>query len=257
MVTELHTAIFRAMANFDRQQLFKAGMVVEQEVFYKINGYDALLISGKQALDNEVYAKMLLFVGDLNITYMICSTVPAHNDAKLHETMKNALLSVIYQPNKKINIYDKFDFTVDLSGSGLKEASFMLQSLMLTDDGKIPSETSEKTSFMIKKTPLGKTLTATEQKQLAVQLYKLYPFGITDSTTLTPRRYNVGQYVGYEIMASGKSGPAQGEELVYQVVLFVGTDCYIFSGLTYGDKAKFIPRFRKVVNSFKLKKPRG
>lgn len=251
VITEIPGDVNRNFIGFDKKFLFKSGVIVEKETFYQINGYDALLIKGQQAAYGNTYIRLMLVIGDIYRTYLLSASILSTSSEKHINEVKTALLGVIYDPEKKSDITDRFDFTVDISGTILKKANLMLSSLTYTDDGNVPSNTAEKTSMTIRKSTLTKSVTEDQKKELCQKLFKMYPLEWVADMKQDPKPITIGNLSGYEIYSMGKNKDLFKMELIYQTVLFDNLDYYVITGITYGKFEENLTLFKKVTKTFK------
>ncbi len=250
VITEIAGDVNKNFIGFDKKQLFKTGVLVEKTTYYQINGFDALLVEGKQSAYGKTYNRILLVIGDYYRTYLLSASVLSTSSEKHLNEVKESLLGVIYQPDKESNILDRFDFSVDVSGTVLKKGNLMLSSLTYTDDGLVPSKTDNKTSFLIRKQTAVNKISEAERKTLAVKLFDLYPLEWEKDMSREPKAINIGGLNGYEIFCMGVNKELYKLELIYQVVLFQGQDYYVISGITYGDFENNLTMFKKVTATF-------
>ena len=251
MITEIPGDVNRNFIGFDKKFLIKSGVVVEQETFYQINGFDALLIKGQQVAYGNTYIRLMLVIGDIYRTYLLSASVLSTSSEKHIEEVKTSLLGVIYDPDKKSDITDRFDFSVDVSGTILKKANLMLSSLTYTDDGNVPSGTKEKTSMTIRYSKLTKAISDDEKKVLCQKLFEMYPLDWVADMKQEPKAITISNLSGYEIYSMGKNKELYKMELIYQVVLYGANDYYVITGITYGKFEENLTLFKKVAKTFK------
>ncbi|MDD2386801.1 MAG: hypothetical protein PHP52_08460 [Bacteroidales bacterium] len=251
VITELPGDVNRNFLGFDKKSLFKSGVILDKTSFYKINGFDAMLIEGKQSAYNRVYTRIMLVVGDIYRSYLISASVLSTASDKHKQEVKDALLSVYYDTDMKSDMLDRFDFSVDVSGTILKKGNLMFSSMTFTDDGFVPSNTANKTSFMIRHQTAINPISNDEKKTLCVQLFDLYPLEWVKDMSREPKSISINNLSGYEIFSMGKNKELYKMELIYQVVLFNGQDYYVLVGITYGDFEENLRMFKKVAKTFK------
>ena len=187
VITELPGDVNRNFLGFDKKSLFKSGVIVDKTTFYKINGFDAMLIEGKQSAYNKVYTRIMLVIGDVYRSYLVSASVFSTASDNHKQEVKDALLGVIYDADLKSNMLDRFDFSVDVSGTVLKKGNLMLSSMTFTDDGFVPSNTDDKTSFMIREQAAINLLSDTEKKTLSIKLFDLYPLEWVNDMSREPK----------------------------------------------------------------------
>ncbi len=248
MITEIPGDVHKIMLGFDKKYLFKAGIIVESQVYYKINSYDALFIIGKQSAYERIYEKYMLIIGDIQTSYLLSASVLSTAPDNHKKEVKASLLSVIYNPESTAKPSDRFDFSIDVSGTLLKKGNLMLSSLTYTDDGNVPSKTENKTSVTVRKSKLIKELTESEKQELTKKIFELYPKEITGDINIC--KEIKGNYLsGYEMYAIGTNKDTEKPELIYLAVFFNGKEYYVFTGLTYGNFEKNLEMFRKVAKT--------
>jgi hypothetical protein len=254
VITEIAGDVNRNFLGFDEKQLFKTGVLVDKTTYYNINGYDALLIEGKQSAYGNVYNRVMLVTGDIYRTYLLSASVLSTSSSKHFNEVKESLLSVIYMPNKESDVLDRFDFSIDVSSTTWKKGNLMLSSMIYTDDGYVPSLTDNKTSFMVRKQTPSKPITDTDKKTLCVKLFDTYPIKWTDDMSREPKPIVIGNFDGYEIYSMGTNKEMYKAELIYQVVLFSSSNYYVITGITYGDFEANLTLFKQVTLTFKPEK---
>jgi hypothetical protein len=251
VVTEIPGDVNRNLIGFDKKYLLQSGVVTETETFYQINGFDALLIKGKQVAYGKTYIRLMLVIGDIYRTYLLSASMVSTSSEKHVGEVKAALLSVIYNPNQKSDITDRFDFTINVSGKKKKKANMMLSSLTYTDDGNVPSKTVEKTAMTVRKSTVTKAFTEEEKKTLSLKLFEMYPLEWVKDVKREPKAITVGNLSGYEVYSMGKNKELYKQELIYQTVLYDNLNYYVITGITYGKFEENLAMFKKVARTFK------
>lgn len=251
VITEIAGDVNRNFMGFDKKQLFKTGVLVDKTTYYSINGFEAMLIEGRQSAYGKSYKRILLVIGDYYRTYLLSASVLSTSSEKHINEVKESLLGVIYLPEKESDVLDRFDFSVDISGTVLQKGNLMLNSMTFTDDGFVPSKTDDKTSFLIRKQTAVNEISEPDHKTLAIKLFDLYPLEWEKDMSREPKSIKIGTLNGFEIYSMGVNKEMYKLELIYQVVLFKDQDYYVISGITYGDFENNLSMFKKVAATFK------
>ncbi len=252
VITEIPENINKTMMGFDKAYLLKAGIFLESQKFYRINNFDALLITGKQTAYNNIYIKHLLIIGNTKISYLLNASLLATSSEKHQKEVLESLLSVIFMPEIESDVSQRFDFSIDVSGTELKKAKMMISSLTYTDDGNLPSKTENKTSVTVRKATTSKELSENEKKELTIELFKIYPKEVTANSKNIVKEIK-GKYLsGYEIYSIGKNSSTGKPELIYQAVFFKDKEYYVFNGFTSGNFETNLEMFRKIAKTLKL-----
>lgn len=253
MISEVPGDVHHSFLGFSKANMMKAGMIVENEILYQINGYDALFQKGQQGAYGKIYTKYILVIGDYKKTFMLSASLPIETSQTHKKEVKEALLSIVYEPDRKVIKEDKYDFSIDVEDTGLLKTNILVNSLIYTDDGNIPSQTESKTSLMASRAKL--TNVNINKKTYALKLMELYPVTWATGEKLEPKPITIDGLSGYEIYGIGINDENNKIELIYQVILFHDSYYYSISGMTFSNKfEEHLSTFRKIANSFKLKK---
>ncbi|MBR5984173.1 MAG: hypothetical protein IK025_10710 [Bacteroidales bacterium] len=248
-VQALEGDVNRNFYTFDKKSMFQAGIVVMKETFFKINGFDAMMIDGDQYINEKEFAVSILIIGNCTQTYLIMGSTPKPVQNNMNIEITNSLLSIIFDPKMETTpIQDAFSYSVDTSGTGLIECPPMGDTRTFTDDGNIPSKTNDMTSLTIHEAHSGIQFTEAQKKDICNHRIKLYPITWEENSNLEPQKYSTGKLSGYEIYASGISKFLK-TEFVYQLVLFDNDRYFVVTGISYGDEKKCLENFRKLANS--------
>jgi hypothetical protein len=196
----------------------------------------------------------MLLIGDIYRSYLISASMPSNVSKRHIEEVKESVLGVIYDPKIESQLSDRFDFSVDVSGTGLKKGNLMLSSLTYSDDGNVPSKTQEKTSMTIRKSTISKALSEEEKIILCKRLFEAYPLEWDSKIKQDPKPFVAGSFKGYEMYAQGTHKEMFVKEFIYQTIIFVNLDYYVITGFTYGKVEDNLKIFKKVAASLKPNK---
>ncbi|MBO7480845.1 MAG: hypothetical protein J6T63_01920 [Bacteroidales bacterium] len=251
-VQELDGDVNRNFYTFDKKSMFQAGIVVMKETFFKINGFDAMMIDGDQYINEKEFAVSILIIGNCTQSYLVMGSTPKPIQNNMNIEITNSLLSIIFDPKmESLPIQSAFSYTVDTTGTGLIECPPMGDTRTFTDDGNIPSKTVDMTSLTIHEAHSGIQFTDAQKKDICNHRIKLYPITWDENSDLEPKKYSTGKLSGYEIHASGVSKFLK-TEFIYQLVLFDNDRYFVITGISYGDEKKCLESFRKLANSIEL-----
>ena len=248
-VQPLDGDVNRNFYTFDKKSMFQAGIVVLKETFFKINGFDAMVIDGEQYINEKELAVSILIIGNCTQSYLIMGSTPKPIQNNMNIEITNSLLSVIFDPKMESQpIGEAFSYKVNLEGTGLIECPHMGDTRTFTDDGNLPSKTDDMTSLTIHEIRSGKQFTEEQKKGICSHLIKLYPLSWDENSKLEPQKYSTDKLSGYEIHANGVSKLLK-TEFLYQLVLFADDRYFVVTGISYGDEKKCLENFRKLANS--------
>ena len=69
---------------------------------FRINGFEAHLVGTSGTLEGEDYLQWLLFIGDASDTYILKGFLPTSKKKTLEQQVRSALLSVFYEPERRL-----------------------------------------------------------------------------------------------------------------------------------------------------------
>ena len=70
-VQPLDGDVNRNFYTFDKKSMFQAGIVVMKETFFKINGFEAMMIDGDQFINDKEFAVSILIIGNCTEAFLI------------------------------------------------------------------------------------------------------------------------------------------------------------------------------------------
>lgn len=230
------------------ESLFKQGVRVEQSAAITLNGIPALFIKGEQTVAETIFMKYILVLGTEKETLIINGIAPI-SEIPLDEMIKNSLLSTIYDANKVLSPLDSVDFHINTLGTNYVFAKLMSNMLIYNLDGKIPSESKAKESFVVAKGFSKEPITDT--KAFAINRIKTLPVQIQKIYSVLPIEIN--GLNGFEIYAEGVNRKTGVKEQAYQVLLYAKDSYYILFGSAQNNFKNNLEVFKKLAKSFKLK----
>jgi len=233
---------------FTKEGFLSQGVEVERIEKFTLNNLPAILVTGEQNAHGNVYTKYVLAFGTNKETIIINGASP-NNLKEIGKEIKTALLTTYYEPGKKINPLETVDFEINLKGSKLIFANNMANALTFNVDGKIPTQSPDKTSLLIGKA--FSNVAVSDKKLFSLNRIKQLPIQILKVNSI--EEIDIDGISGYEIVADGKDKKTGEAEKVYQVILFSDSLYYIIIGTTNFDYEKNVAEIRKVTKSFKRK----
>jgi hypothetical protein len=251
MIFKVPGSINDNLIAFERNKDIQKGMLVSKEEMFSINGYDALLQSGVQFAHGKTYMRYLFVIGDMKNTYVLNASWYKDADfEKEAKRIRKALLGVIFVAEEDEAITEAFDFSVDFATCNLKPGNILMNSLVYTDDGQIPSQTEAKTAFMINesKIPIGEN-----HENYLKKVIESYPIDFSTKQDLEPKAIEVDGLTGLEFHAIGQNTKLNKSELIYIAILFNGTTVYQLTGTSLKQFEERLPCFQKMARSFKRK----
>jgi hypothetical protein len=257
-ITELPIPFAEVLPMFTKDLPPKNGkLVLERDL--TMNGYKAKLYKTEvlykstidkltnPAKDAEPMVHWLLIYGNEAMCLTISATYPNSIDKQLSNKIEKSLLSFIYTAEKEVDPLSGLSFSIDLGGTPLKFATVMMQTgAVFNADGKFPSESTDKTGYMILVMPF--ELESGEQEEKAIRAVKKP----TDKNMEIKEVNSIvlGGLKGYEVIGHQKRENTE-FLLQYSVTLFDVGRHFVITGLS-SDTDK-LELFRRVSSTFKLR----
>ncbi len=251
IITEVAGEVRKNFVAFGRANLIQRGLLIEKEELYLINGFDALLQYGQQSAYGKMYRRWLLVIGDNEKTFLLNASSPAETSLDYGLTIKESLLSVIYQPSKIAKHEDLYDFSIDVSGTGLKKTNILANSMMYSDDGNFPPNTESRTVLIANR--MKPTIAIGDKKEFSSQFLKIFPTKWPKNKTPEPKAINIAGLSGYEIYGVGVNPDNNNAQFVYHAILFKDEYYYVISGVSLKYFEENLEKFQKILQTFKLK----
>jgi hypothetical protein len=231
-----------------KENMLSKGVEMKKIETLTINELPAIFATGIQNAYGNIYTKFILVFGTDNETIMINGVYP-ENLKKVGDEIKKSMLTVFYEPDKKINPFEALDYSIDISETKLKFGKSMSNSLIFSVDGQVPTASSDKTNLIVAKS--FSQITAEDKKLFCINRLKQTPIEIENIEYTN--EITIDGISGYEIYAKGKNKKSSETENIYQVILFSDKLYYILFGTTNDETYKSIDEIKKAVITFKRK----
>lgn len=215
-----------------------------------INELPAVFIVGEQTAYEILFVKYILIFGTESNTTIINGMFPKEMSNQMSEGIKNSLLSVVYESNKDVNPLDAIEYTVDIDNTKLKYANVLANGILFTADGKVPTESDDKTFYSVASS-LGK-IEIIDKQQFAIDRLKKIP-GIAIIDPYKISDIEINGFSGYEIVVQGTNEKTGKEEQIYFVMLFNDNLYYILMGMAEDDFSDNLELFKEVSKTFRMK----
>jgi hypothetical protein len=236
---------------FKRNKDVSKGMVTVGEEMFKINGYPAFLQSGIQFAYGESYLRYIFAIGNDEVTYVLNASWVKDADYEIEgKRIREALLSVIFMSTQNVNLLEAFDFQVEYKLCNLKPGNILMNSMVFTEDGLIPSKTEAKAAFLVNQSKIPKGI---NQDDYMKRVLESYPIEYSDKHKITPKPVLINGLKGLEVDAIGRNTNLKQAELIYIVLLFDDTIVYQMTGTCLKNYEENLGCFKKMAASFERK----
>jgi hypothetical protein len=212
---------------------------------FMLNGYKAARFLGSNGM-NELH--MIVF-GDSTFSAFINGFYGANN-MKMRDKMWNAVNSSIYSKTVKIDPLAKAKFSLDLKDSGFKFNMTMMGSIYMFT----PEDEKDKTlgSIMITQVPADEN---TSLDSFAEQMMSsLVQKGIAYNKKVAEKTITIGGIEALEKVIISQKSELDNKTFIYVLTLKYKDVAFAFMGMGADDKEETLNRFRKVADTFKIKK---
>ncbi|MFI5263971.1 MAG: hypothetical protein ACHQM6_05605 [Candidatus Kapaibacterium sp.] len=78
------------------------GLKLLESYHFTINGYESHLVSLSGRIEGDDYLMWWMFIGDTSNTYIVKSFIPVKKKMELEQQVRTALLSVFYEPDRRL-----------------------------------------------------------------------------------------------------------------------------------------------------------
>jgi hypothetical protein len=249
LVVEIPGPFAETTRGFTEQGLKAQGVTLRKKEDVTVNGQQGLFITTEQFAYNRNFSKYILVFGDGQITHMINGTFPK-GELALDKDIRESLLSVFYDADLTVDPLSTAPFTLLTEGTKLKFAKSMAGALLFTTDGKVPTESTDKTSFMAALS-ISNVQTADKRLTAMMRMRKL-PYTSLKFDQDKINEIEIDGISGYEIAGEGLNNNGI-KELIYQVMLFTDNGYYILVGTAQNDFEQNLELFKKVAKTLKRK----
>ena len=249
MVIELPGPYNSIIASFTKEDLKLQGMLLLGMETVDFNSSKATLIKASQEASGSTYLKQILIFGDSSKTVLVNGIYPEESK-NIENDIKTSILSISYNEDQNDDPLKAAQFEIDVTGSDFKIAKNIAGALAYTTDGQIPTRSADKAVIIISGS-LGRVAT-TDKRQFSIAVLKQMIRGESN----IPKEINpitINKLKGFEIVADGKDAN-NNKELIYVVTLFKENgEYYIVRGSTTSRFDHYLPVFKKIAKTFKLK----
>lgn len=267
---EIQVGEFPTTLNGLRKSLEEGGSLVRMHAVdrrneVRVGGRTAYYARGKQRAEvrpttmgvnpatlEEGEVRQWLLVGNASMSVLVTATYPMRKDKELDEGVRLALLSMVWEPEEKVDVRDQLPFTF-VEPEGLKLGGSMAGRLNFTEDGRLMPGTPETALVSVFATRnAGAPLTEAEARRQFVSIARGKEVRVKSIGEVT-----VGGLKGYEV--SGEIVVSKDQLLtVYTQTLVDGEARYSLYGQMGGEKgAAWLERFKAAAQSIRAKPVAG
>lgn len=251
VVAELQGTFGEFLAGFTPEALKTKGVLMNKKEMLTINGKKGVLYTTLQHANSTDYTKYILLLANGKTTFMVNGIFPKLL-VQLDRPMREAILSIVHHKGKALDPLEGISFEINVQETKLKLAQNLTGSLLYTVDGKAPTLSEDKTTFIVSlgTTPLPENMS---EKEAAMNRLNKLPYTNLSVDETASGEVIVDGMKGYEIVAYGplKDGMVSG--VVYQMMLFNAQGYCLLIGTSTTELKENISLFKKVARTFNRK----
>jgi hypothetical protein len=250
VVMEIAGPFADVVTGLNEQSLKTKGVILKSVQEITVNGNKGSFMATEQTAYGQDFTKYILVFGNDSSTFMVNGMFPKDKTA-LDNGVVASIRSVIDDQNVSVNPLSGIDFMLNTKGTKLKFAKLMNGMALYTVDGKVPTQSEDKT-FFIAGQSVSKT-NITDTKLYSINRLKKLPYNdlVIDEGNITS--IDIDGIAGYELLANGTPTNGTGPEMIYQAMLFTEQGYYLFAGTAKNDYENNVQLFKNITRSFKRK----
>jgi len=237
---------------FTKEALKGQGVKVLKREEITLNGMTGLFITGEQIGYGTTFNKYILVFGDNTFTALINGMYPKDDAKDLDELVLKAMKSVVYVDDADTKPLEALNFTIDTEGTKLQFANLFSGNVLYTIDGKVPTESIDKTNFLV-----GQSLSQSvilDEKMFAINRLKKLPYKEISYQEEDVTKVEVDGLQGYSISARALEPKTGDRRFIYQTLLYDGEGNYfIFLGTSNQNFESNQVLFDQLTKSFRRK----
>jgi len=211
----------------------------------KVNGYPAKYVS----LQGDANARMFWLVfGDSSFSTMVMGVYPA-TDTKTGKQILDALNSICYDKNLKIDPFASAAFSIDDAQSKFKFFQYSTNMYVYTVNGQDNKNDPDAPFLVLTQMPIEKGMTAKNVGDM--MLSKLEGYGLTSTTITNNSSARINGYDAYEAEVHGQMHDKP--SIMYQCVIANGDNVISMQGVAKTDFDENIAAFKGLAHTIKIK----
>jgi hypothetical protein len=160
-----------------------------------------------------------------------------------------SLITVGQEADKIATPLESLDYSIDVSGSKLRFAGKVANSIIFTTDGVLQTKSTDKTILLVteafSKAPIA------DKKTFALNRVNQTPLEIENVESSS--EITIDGISGYEVVAKGKDSKTEEKENLYQVILFSDNLYYVLLGTTNDESKISMDLLKKIIHTFRRK----
>jgi hypothetical protein len=250
MVIEFPGPYSEVTKGFTEEGLKSKGIILSEKKSMMVNGFSGTYIFAKQSAYGRMFGKYILVFGDEKKSILINGMCPIDLISKIGKEIEKSVFSVVYEAEKKVNPLENINYGIDVSGSKLKFAKVISNTIAYTVDGLLPTRVNDKTTLIVGSS-MGKVVLR-DKKEYSINRMKKTP-SVNEVDTKNVHPVTIDGLSGFEVIAYGENKKNKKPELVFQIMLFTDNMYYLMIGTANENFEENLKIFRSLSKTFKRK----
>lgn len=232
-------------ATYSKEAFEKKGVKVFDYKELKVNGFPAKYIF----MQGDPNTKTIgLVFGDTTFSTLIMAIYPSEDD-KTYEQIQNAIKTIYYDRNLKIDPFATAAFTLDVSKSIFKFSKIASGMFMYSIGGVEKQSFNDEPFITVTKIPKDTTMNAKSISEMLVASVEKY--GLTDKKLKNISTKKINGLVAYEVEVYGK---IQGKtSLIYQLIVTKQDKAIAIQGVVKSDFDNNLREIKNLAKTIRIK----
>ena len=233
------------VGEMDEAAFASQGVVVTAKERFPVNGGTGTLFKGTQEQLGMTFAKRIVLFGNASLTVLLVGNFNADIPG-----LEGAILASLRTAQVAIESADPREaltFAIDPEGTKLQFGKALSGTAIYTVDGKVPTESADRTDFLV--APSLTRITNPDHEVVARTRLHQTPYVVSDEPEV--RAVEIAGLAGYELIAHGRFRGSGAEALMHLTMLFDGDRYWALLGTSPDDSKANRAMFRKLAATFR------
>lgn len=250
VVTELYVPIEQVLAGLTGEKLSARGMTLRESQSVKIGGHPALLLLCSQTVGGVPFEKWMGVFGDETASVLLVASYPQASISELRADVREALLSVRWQPNRNADPFAGLTF-IARESSELKVLRRIQNTIVFArPEGGAASAPGEPFAIV----GSSRSDEPMDDVEAFARLQLSGTDEITDLRDLSGHATRVGGWPAFELTARANDLETATPLSLYQMVVVATDRYYLIRGIAGEDRFdRYEPQFRLIAESLRVR----
>jgi hypothetical protein len=240
-----------ACRRFEPAAMTQRGLDFRSRENIQVDGRPAILVTAEQTVDDAVYAKLMIVVGDERRTVLLSATLPRDLADTLSLPLEQAMLGARLDRSGP-DLFASLPLRIE-PAEGFVIAAKDEHSVALTRDGELPTRSADRAVFVA-----GREVTraAVSDRKAFAEARLAQTQGVRDVMIYAGNYASVAGLPAYELIATARLVEDDAPCFIHQVLAFDGRTIYVLQGVAHmsgGERCH--GQFQAMTGSFRPQEP--